>query len=374
MQFREIDEIIIYEFLKNLGVSIISVFIPIYILTEGLTIYHAGLFILISGITAILFSYPVSKIIARKGFKHGLAASYLFILPGLVAIQVFEISLMLIIVSGFLYHLGRVIHNISVNAEFAVDSDEDKRGSDSGKMLSLPNISRIIGPVLGGVVFVSLGFQTLLLISITLLGLSIVPLMMTKDHRDPMEYDIKNLAEYDIREVLPVFVSRGVDAVSSVDIFALFIFVVIGGTVDVGWVRSLDSLGFVLTGFATGYIIQRYGNTAPLIFGALGNAVLNASRGFIYTPLQAFTLSFMAGIMFQIYHVPLYARFADMAENSDVLEFYALRKIFVGLGNVLVITTLFTTEYFYGIETGFKAVFLLSGLAMIVIALKGPAR
>lgn len=374
MQFREINEIILYEFLKNLGTSIIGVFIPIYILSQGLSIYHAGLFIIVSGFTSLLFSYPVSKIIAKKGFKHGMAASYLLLLPGLISIQVFELSIALIVVAGFLYHLGRVIHNISINAEFAVDSREETRGKDSGKMLSLPNISRIIGPLLGGVVFASLGFQTLLLISILLLALSVLPLMMTKDHRDPMEYDIKDLAEYDMREVLPVFVSRGVDAVSSVDIFALFIFVIVGGTVDVGWARSLDSLGFVLTGFVTGMLIQRYGSRKILITGALANGVLNMSRGFITTPTQAFTVSFLAGIMFQIYHVPLYSRFADLAEESDVLEFYSLRKMFVGIGNILVVTTLFTFDYLYSLEAGFKAVFILGGLAMIVIAVRGPEK
>ncbi|WP_414838329.1 MFS transporter [Candidatus Nanosalina sp. VS9-1] len=372
MQFREIDELYLYEFLKNFGTSIIGVFIPVYILSQGFSIYHAGLFILISGFTGLTLSYPISKIVSRKGFKHGLAASYLFILPGLILIQVLELSLALIVASGILYNIGRVIHSISINAEFAVDSKKKTRGSDSGKMLSLPNTARVIAPVLGGAIFASLGFHTLLLISITFLGLSIIPLLVTADHRDTKEYSFRDLKDYDLREVVPLFISRGIDAVSSVDIFAIFMFVVIGGTVDVGWVRSLDSLGFVLTGFLTGTIIQRFGSKKPLIIGAVGNGILNMTRGFLSTPLQAFTLSFLAGIMFQIYHVPLYSRFADMAEKSDILEFYALRKTFVGLGNILVVTTLFTFDYFYSLETGFKAVFILGGLAMIVIALKGP--
>ena len=371
MDFREIDEIYIYELLKNFGTSIIGVFIPIYILTQGLTVYHAGLFIAVSGAVSILLSYPISKIVAVKGFKHGLAASYLFILPGLVMIQQLKLSIPVIILSSLLYNTGRVTHSICKNAEFAVDSREESRGSDSGKMLSLPSISRIIAPLLGGTVFATLGFAELMAISVTSLGLSIIPLLITSDHRDPMEYSFRNLAEYDLRGVLPVFISRGIDAVSSVDIFAVFMFMVIGGTVDVGWVNALDSLGFVATGFLTGAIIQRYGEKTPLIIGALGNGIINFSRGFIWTPMQAFVLSFLAGIMFQIYHVPLYSHFADMAEDSDVLEFYALRKMFVGVGNLLVVGTLLLGNHLYGLEAGFKAVFALGALSMLVIARKG---
>lgn len=371
MEFRELDELYIYELLKNFGTSIIGVFIPIYVLTQGLTIYHAGLFILTSAFVSILFSYLISKVVAEKGFKHGLAASYLFILPGLVMIQQLELSIATIVFSGIFYNIGRVTHNISINAEFAVDSNEDSRGSDSGKMLSLPSISRIVAPLLGGTVFATLGFTALMAISVTCLFLSIIPLMVTSDHRDPMKYEFRNLAEYDLKQVLPVFVSRGVDAVSSVDIFAIFMFLSIGGTVDVGWVNALDSLGFVLTGFLTGAIIQRYGEKKPLIVGAIGNGILNFSRGFIWTPFQAFLLSFLAGIMFQIYHVPLYSHFADMAEDSDVLEFYALRKMFVGVGNALVVGTLLTGTYLFGADIGFKAVFALGGLSMLIIAARG---
>lgn len=371
MNFREIDELYIYELLKNFGISIIGVFIPIYILSQGLSIYHAALFILTSGCASIFLSYPISRFVAERGFKHGLVGSYFFIIPGLIMIRVYSLTIPLIIASGLLYNIGRIIHSISMNAEFATDSDEDTRGKDSGKMLSLPNISRIIAPVLGGTIFATIGFHSLLLISIFCLCLSIIPLLFTGDHRDPMEYSFLDLAEYDLRDVLPVFVSRGIDAVSSVDVFAIFIFVIVGGTVDVGWVRSLDSLGFVLTGFLTGMIIQKFGRRKPLILGAIGNGLVSFGRGFINTPLQAFMLSFLGGIMFQIYHVPLYSRFADMAEDSDVLEFYTMRKIFVGVGNVLVVSTLLIGGHVLGMETGFKMTFALGALAMMVIALRG---
>lgn len=75
--------------------------------------------------------------------------------------------------------------------------------------------------------------------------------------------------------------------------------------------------------------------------------------------------------MFQIYHVPLYSRFADLAEESDVLKFYTQRKIFVSPGNILVVTTFLAFNSLYRVEACFKAVLALGGIAMIVIASKG---
>lgn len=266
---RDINQIFLYELLKNFALSLIGVFIPIYILSQGLTVYHAALFIVLSGVSGILFSYPVSRIVSRIGFKHGFVTSYLFIVPGLILIRSFELDIYVIVGSSLAYNIGRVIHNICLNSEFAVDSDEDTRGTDSGKMLSLPSISRIIAPFLGGVVFASLGFDSLLLIALAFLLASILPLLASKDHRDPMNYSFMSILRKEHLRTVPLFVIRGIQAVTAVSVFGLFIYTQVGGALEVGWARALDSLGFVVTGLFTGKVIERYGGRTAVLTGTL---------------------------------------------------------------------------------------------------------
>ncbi|MFB6242432.1 MAG: MFS transporter [Candidatus Nanosalina sp.] len=367
---REIDEIYVYELLKNFALTLVGVFIPIYIISQGFSLFHAALFIVISGFIGIVLSYPVSRVISRIGFKHGLAAAYLFILPGLVLIQSLELSLAVIVVSSVLYNTGRVLHNICLNSEFAVDSDEDSRGSDSGKMLSLPSVSRVISPVIGGFIFASAGFQTLLLVAIAFLALSVVPLLASSDHRDPMDYSFRDILAQEHFTAVPLFVIRGVQAVTAVSVFSLFIFMIVGGggAVDVGWARSLDSLGFVLTGLATGKLVERYGKRPAIILGTSGAALIHLLRSIVALPLHAFLVSFLGGIFFQIYHVPIYSVFADRAEDEDVLEFYALRKIFVSVGNVLTVATLVGSYLFLDLRGAFTATFLPAAASTVAMA------
>lgn len=366
---REINLLYLHELLRNFGMSIIGVFIPIYIVSEGFSLYYAALFIIILGVVGVSFSYPLARFTSQFGFKHSLAASYVFVIPGLVMIRSLELSLLVIVVSSILYNLGRVIHNISLNSEFATDSKEESRDKDSGRMLSIPNISRVIAPLLGGTIFAILSFQHLLVVSITILGLSILPLALTKDHRDPFSYDIKKMISKDYLDVLPLFTSRGIQEVSAVSVFGLFIYYLIGGTVDVGGARALDSLGFTITGLITGRLVQKYGQSKILTIGTIGAALMHSLRGFVATPIQAFALSFIAGIFFQIYHVPLYSRFAKLAEQEDILEFYTVRKIFVALGNIITITTLLTIFYItQSMQIAFTATFLLAAASTIYMA------
>lgn len=360
---REINQIFIYELLKNFALSLIGVFIPIYILSEGLTVYHAGLFIVLSGITGILLSYPVSRIVSRVGFKHGLVASYFFIIPGLIMIRSFELDILVITVSSIAYNIGRVIHNICLNSEFAVDSDKDTRGSDSGKMLSLPSISRVIAPFLGGVVFASLGFDSLLLIALGFLLASVIPLVFSRDHRDPMEYSFIDIVRKEHLRTIPLFVIRGIQAVTAVSVFGLFIYTQVGGALEVGWARALDSLGFVVTGLFTGKVIEKYGDRVAVLTGTAGAGLIHLARSLVALPAEAFTISFLGGIFFQIYHVPVYRKFADTAEDEDVLEFYTLRKMFVSVGNILTVFTLVTGYLLFDLWTGFTMTFVLAAVS-----------
>lgn len=363
MALRELDNLFIYELLKNFGLSLIGVFIPVYIVSQGFGLTYALLFIVISGFAGIVLSYPISILISKIGFKHSLVASYLFILPGLIIIRYFDLSLAVILFSSLFYNIGRLLHNLALNAEFATDSDGDNRTDDAGKMLSLPNISRIIAPFLGGAIFAGLGFGSLIIFTVFVLLISVIPLLRSKEHREPLEYNFRQLLNEEYLKTVPLFVIRGIQGVTAVDIFGLFVFMVIGSSLDVGSARALDSLGFVLTGLLVGRYAGRMNKKYFVGLGGLGAGLAFFMRGFLTTSLQVFIVSFVSGIFFQIYHIPIYSGFANEAEDTNVLEFYALRKIFVALGNIMTVGTLATFFVLYDLRTGFIASFTLGGLA-----------
>lgn len=368
MEYRELDNLVVFELLKNFALSLIGVFIPVYILSSGLGLLHAALFIVLSGVTGIVLSYPVSRVISRIGFKHGLLLSYFFLIPGIVAVRYLELSFLVIAASSIFYNVGRLFHNIGLNSEFAVDSDGDSRADDSGKMLSLPSISRVLAPLLGGLIFAGYGFTELMIVAVFMLVISAVPLLLSKEHRDPMDYNMRELLGKEFLKTVPLFVARGIQAVTAVAIFGLYVYEIVGGSLDVGAARALDSLGFVLTGLMVGKFADKVNKNWFVAIGCLGAASVYMLRGFMTTPLQVFAVSFVGGIFFQVYHIPVYSSFADEAEDTEVLEFYTLRKIFVSLGNILTVGALSVFYLLYDIRTGFLASFTLGALATLMMA------
>lgn len=368
---REINQLYLHQTLKNFAISIIGVFIPVYIVSEGFSIYHAAYFILLSGLIGFVFSFPLAKVVSRLGFKKSISISFLFTLPGLALIRAFDLSLVLITVSGVLYNLGRSLHSISLSSGFALLSEDKSRDKDSGKMLSLPSISRVVAPFLGGTIFALFGFQQLLLVSIAVLLLSILPLLLTGDHHDNVSFKGLSHVLENYGEEVKFFSIRGIQSVAGVSITALFVYTLIGGSVDVGTARALDSLGFTVTGLLAGYLADKYGRNNILKIGTVGAGISHVFRGLMQTPLQMFTLSFIAGIFFQTYHVPLYSKFAEIADRKEkILEFYTVRKTFIGLGQTITVLLLLGSNYFLELRQAFITTFLLASIATFYMGIR----
>lgn len=363
-----IDQIYAYEMLQKFAFSLIGIFIPIYIIAENAPIEWAFLYLIGYNVVFSSLSLPVSYIIAKIGFKHSLLLSYLFYVPAFLAIRGFGLTVHLIAAVAVLIGLGKTFHWLALHAEFAVDSTESTRGKASGRLLGLPKISKAIAPFLGGVIMAYYGFPMLAGVAIFFMILSAYPLLASKDHRDPRNYDLRQLLTREYGLFASFFFLRGTAIASAAYLFPIYIYFILGNTVDVGSVGSLASLGSVAFALFIGKMTDNVERKHMVFIGALASAAFFGLRAYVNTQLEAFILSFIAGLMFMVYYVPVYSFLADRAEDKEVLEFYAFRELFLGVGRIFTFGLAWIASWYYGIVSGLKLAFFMTAIATILIA------
>lgn len=362
-----IDQIYAYEMMQKFAFSLIGIFIPVYIASNGFALQSVFLYLAAMTSSYLVFSIPVSYIISRIGFKHSLVLSYLFYLPAFIGLRAVPLSTALIVGAGAFLGVGKAFHWISLNAEFAIDSEEDSRGKASGRLLGLPRLSRALAPFLGGVVMTVYGFPALVSVAILFVFLSALPLLASKDHRDPLEYGLRSLLNRKHAVFASLFTIRGMTIATGKYIFPLFVFYIVGSTVDVGSVQSLASLGSVFFTLFVGRISDRVERRHMIAVGAVASGVLFAVRGSVNVPVEAFIVSFVSGLMFMLYYVPLFSGLADQAEEEDILEFYAFREFFLATGRLLVYGLVVFVALSSSTAAGFKAAFYVTGAATLLL-------
>lgn len=355
-----------YESLKTFVFSLIGLFIPIFVIKSGYSLYHALGYIMTTSVISIAATPYLSKLNRDHGLKHSLAASYILIIPAFLILQSLDPSYFLILSAGVLYSLGKTVHNLAMNIEFTEDTEEESREKDSSYLFSVTGLARGIGPAVGGFLLASFGMTVLSSVALVGVLLSVLPLINGVENRTSEMFSLGFQQIQDQLELLPIHFARGIQGAAAVSIFALFMFTEVGGSINAGWARSLDNIGFVIAALAAGRIGSRRGLRNILVIGSLGSAIVYFSRALIVSPLQAFLVSIAGGITFQLYQVPLYSGLSDEAEKKGEVQLYGMRKVFTGIGSGLTALVALLVVRFYDPLTAFQFTFALGGLSCLL--------
>lgn len=358
-----------YEFFKNFALSILGIFIPILIYSETQSLILPGMYLLIKALTGFLASYPVMKIINRYGFRSGLSASYIFLLPAVLMIYQLNITFAVVSAVAVLYSIGVTFHTESKDLEFASGSEKKTRDVQAAHLTALPNIGRLFGPAVGGLVSAWTGFSAMLLTALAAIILSLVPARNIELKTRTKELGLKSVLTSKNLHYSPVFLSRGAQAYASVAIFSLFTYIFVAGNFASGLVRSMDTLGFMVMAYFSGFIASKYSRFKIIAVGAFIAGLTYILRIAVSTPVEAFLVSILGGLAFKLYDIPLFSDFADRAEAVEERSFYTAKKMFSSLGKVVTSLLFIGVAVWAGQRQAFNSVFILAALSTAVMTI-----
>lgn len=368
--FRGLDDLadlIIFEFFKNFAISMLGIFIPIMIYSETSSLLLPAYYLLFRGIAGMVASIPVMKIINSFGFKSGLTFSYVFLLPAILLIYFFKPDIVIVLLVAFLYSIGSSFHNQSMNLEFAESSSKENRDMNAAHLMSLPNLGRLFGPLVGGVASTIGGFQAMLVIAFSSILISTIPARAIMLKKKTSGLNIKSVFKKKLLSYSPIFISRGIQGYASVAIFSLFTYIFVAGSISSGAVRSFDIVGFMIMAYISGWTSSKYSRSKIMAVGASLAGIIYLLRIGVSSPLEAFAVSVAGGLAFKLYDIPLFSKLADGAQNSEERAFYASKKLFNSLGKVIAAATLITALILYGEKTAFSAIFVLAAVSTLTM-------
>lgn len=364
----EFGDLVAYEFFKNLALSALGIFIPIILFDASGSLIVPGVYLLIKGLVTSISAVPIMNYLSGKGFEKGLYLSYFFLLPPILLLQFVEYSHSLMVSVAILYSLGKTLHAESKKLEFTEDTEKGERDKRSADITSIPNMGRFLGPMIAGSLSALYGFSALLTFAIAMILLSLIPLSKLDKSIKKTSIKTKDLYKKEYRPYIPLLTARGIQAIAAVSIYGLFTYEFLSGSFGSGFVRSLDTLGFVIVAYLSAWITDKASRKTVIGVGASAAAITYVARALVQTPLQGFLVAFAGGIAFKLYHIPLFSQLADEAQSTSETEFFALGRICTGLG-MAIATTLFIFMLQNGARLAFQSVFILAAVATMTLPL-----
>jgi hypothetical protein len=189
----ELNSIFTSLALRLFAFSLITVFIPIYLIKLGYSLQSVFIFFMVASATHALTAYPAAKLAARFGYKHLMVMStpfsiiFYLMMHSLEKIVAMGIPVLIIPIIG---GISFCLYWVGYHADFAKSTKSKTTGKAVGSAKIIGSMAVALGPITGAYLLTKTDFATVFLISIMILVLSMIPLLLRKDKHEKINLSI----------------------------------------------------------------------------------------------------------------------------------------------------------------------------------------
>jgi len=332
-KFKEgIYSLYLVHSIRGFVASLIGFFIPIYLLKIGFSLIQVLSFYGIKSFFMILFVILSGGIGNKLGLKHTMAISLPLLLLYFVIMLFLENSPSLLVLYSLsiLKAFSASLYWIPMHSLFARFSSDKKDSSQVGILLSLKSFSSIIAPLLGGLITIFFGFESLFIIAIIILIIPIVILANAKDIRPHINFSFNDFSIF-FKEHRSHFMSIIIDSFGSFAeniLWPLFIFLILINPMSVGIAGSLVGAGTILFTILLSKVVAKYNRLLIVKISAFMLGIIWIIRYFTSDQVSIYFISLLGGLAAIMISIPLTSHTYRIAKKSkDLDEFIVFRTI-----------------------------------------------
>ncbi len=357
---NKLDKIYIHLVIQGFAASMISIFIPIFLLNLGYNLSEVFFFLLIQWTTFSLFAPLIGKIIEKIGLKEVIIIKTLIFVGALISLSLInKVSIITNYYQTIAFFLGfsSCMYTLSITSLYANFMDKEKKGNETSKFIALSRTGALFGPVIGGSISMYLGFPTLLILaSILLLG-SVIPLSFINHNLNHPKFNFK-LFISNFTKLPKTFLFLNLYGIKGFIFYIVLpISIYLSG-------ENLNSLGMMLSGISLinilfslwlGQKIDRIKPKLILKIGAIITSLFMITLGLLSSNNILIYFSLITGFIGVLIDIPFESRLYEQSQESkNPLTFLAFKEFSFIIGRIFLFSLLIflSTElensYFFG--------------------------
>lgn len=175
----ELGELYISMTLKTFAISLVGVFVPVYLYQLGYNLTVIALFFFWYFIFRVPMNYVAGELVSRFGPKHTLSYAYVLNLVYLGTLLTLPRYNWPLVSVAVIAAASISLFFVAYHVDFSKIKQVKEEGAELSHMYLLSRVAGAIGPLLGGVIAMLYGIHIVIIIAIVAMLLAIIPLMMT---------------------------------------------------------------------------------------------------------------------------------------------------------------------------------------------------
>jgi len=377
VSFSEIAELYASRLLRIFGVSMVSIFVAIYLYQNGYGLTFIAFFFAAYYVFRALTSYPFAYVIARIGPKHAtLLSNFLYIPAMLFLVTLPEWGIYAILGFAFFQSISLSLYDMAYLVDFSKVKHDEHAGREIGYMHMLEQIARGSSPFIGGFLAYWFGPQVTLFVAAGIFLLSALPLFFTAEPvRTHQSITFHGIPWKRIRHPMLAYAADGWDTIASSLLWSLFVAIAILGTTSntiyaqLGVLASLTMVTGIMSGKVFGMIVDRTKGKQLLNVGVIGNSLIHLTRPLVATPLGVVLVNVLNELATTAYILPFTKGFFALADDLPGyrIAFMSIMNASASLGAAVLCAIVGVLSLFFDESVALQITYMVTAVAVLGI-------
>jgi len=338
----DLYKIYLSESTRKLGLSMIDVFIPIFLINIGYSLGQVAIYYLLYSVFHILFTLPAGMVSARFGVKYSILLSvpfHIIFFFLLFSLEFYHMPLVLLAITkglaaGFFW-VGR-------HTFMAQKTDHAKRGMELGRNKIIKKILSFPGPLVGGFILTLFNINIVLIFVFIFLVLSVIPIFFIKEKHEPVDLSVKHIFRGLNWREKTILITRGADDAMNDFVWPVFaFFTILNQYFILGIVKFIEKVFLMISDYLSGRAFDKRGS-AVIKYGGFFSIFLWIGRTVVRTNLGVYVIDSFGGLIKPFIATGIDAECFELANSEDkVLHFIIAREILIHIGRVVLFGILY---------------------------------
>ncbi len=287
--FSEMAELYASRALRTLAVSMVTIFIGVYLYQNGYDVTFIMLYFASYFLYRAALAYPFAYVIARIGPKHAtLLSNFLYVPALLLLVTLPEYGIWALIGTALFQGLSVTLYDMAYLVGFSKVRHEEHAGKELGYMNMLDQIAKGTSPIIGGFVAYLFGPQSTLLLASVIFVTAAIPLFFTPEPvRTHQIITFRGLPRRKIARSVFTNILIGCDVIASGLVWSLLlittVFSVTSNAVyaQLGILSSITLVTSIIVARVFGLIVDKHRGDELLRVGVVADSLLHVARPFV---------------------------------------------------------------------------------------------
>jgi len=319
------------------GVSLVAIFIPIFLLKTGYSIHNVFIYLLLQQAFAAIIQYPVARL-----FKY-VRPHYLLIIGNLWYAVLFGLLLTLqshhwpLASLALAWALTRTIYWAAFHYCFSRARAHKHPARQIAGINALIMLTTTAAPAIGGVAATAFGISYVYGAAILLLLASALPILNREDGPDKTAIHIPWQAIWDMRRDALANAFNGTVLMAELNIWPIFVFLLVSSYAGIGLLSSVIAASSIAVTLYVGRRQEAKGEGHYIKRGIAAYSLTSLGRAIAENTVQVFGLNLMGGVGRSLYVTPYMNRYYSNSDGEDPfrLGYITVMEASFSLGSVI---------------------------------------